>query len=53
MPIRSGSSDEGMKLTPFSDDVACETSILKANWKEINSGFSNSELVDMAVSIGA
>lgn len=53
MPVRSSSGDEGMKLTLISDDVACVTSILKVNWKEVNLGFSNSELVDLAVSMGA
>jgi hypothetical protein len=53
MSVGSGSGDEGMKLTPIGDDVACVTSILKVNWKEVNLGFSNSGLVDLAVSMGA
>jgi hypothetical protein len=53
MPVGSSSGDEGMKLTPLSDDVAFVMSILKANRKEVNSGFSDSELVNLAVSMGA
>jgi hypothetical protein len=53
MPVGSGGGDEGIKLILLSDNVVCVTSILKADRKETNLGFSDSELVDLVVSIGA
>jgi hypothetical protein len=53
MPEGSSGSDEGIKLTPLGDDEACVTSILKADRNKTNSGLSNSELVDLALSTGA